>query len=85
MSDKIKEIKETIWDFMDGNGDIEENEEEITDIYELIEYINEKFNCNIELKKVGSFDSPGYDLTCYAWAGIIDNELYFDTLAKERY
>lgn len=83
--EKRNKIKMFIWKNIDReNGQVIENEN-FDDIYELIEYVNNLFNCNIECKHCGGFDSPGYDVDCYAWAGIIDGELYFDTLEQESY
>mgnify|MGYP000422536869 FL=1 len=36
------------------------------------------FDVELDFKYIGGFDSPGCDINCYAWAGIIDGELYFD-------
>ena len=57
----------------------------IYDVTKVIKMANEKFGVNIEVENVGGFDSPGYGMTCYAWAGIIDGELYFDCLKEECY
>lgn len=82
--EKRNQIKMYIWEHIDENGQVIENEN-FDDIYELISHINILFNCNIECKRCGGFNSPGYDVDCYAWAGIIDGELYFDTLERELY
>jgi len=45
-----------------------------------------EFNVQFEYDDVGGFDSPGYDIECYAWACITkDGELYFDSTIKECY
>lgn len=85
MNKKIKEIDEFI------NGQINEEDGSVIEtddfdgIYGLINFTNKKFDCKLEFIKVGGFDSPGYDVKCYAWAGIIDGELYLDSLQMERY
>lgn len=85
MSKKIQEIKEFIWGWInDEDGQVIEHDE-FDDIYELIKYTNKKFNCDIDVNKIGGFSSPGYDVDCYAWAGIIDGELYFDGVEQESY
>lgn len=85
MNKRIQEVREFIWDWIDEErGGIIEHDE-FDDLCGLIRYTNTKFNCDIELKHCGGFDSPGYDVDCYAWAGIIDGELYFDSLEQESY
>ena len=51
----------------------------------LLKLTELKFGIDIEFSNVGGFDSPGYDVDCYAWASIIDGELYFDDVQHERY
>lgn len=51
----------------------------------VITLTNAKFNTEIKLKEVGSFDGSGYGMYSYAWAGIIDDELYFDNATNELY
>lgn len=84
MNNKIREIKEYIEEHIDEEGQIEETEN-FDDIKGLIDYVNKKADCKIKLKKCGGFDSPGYEIKCYAWAGIIDGELYFDSVEQECY
>jgi len=85
MNNKIKEIVNFIWSYIDDEyGNIIEHDE-FYDLEGLINYTNKKFNCKIKLIHVGGFESPGYDVDCYAWAGIIDGELYFDSLEQESY
>lgn len=85
MNNKIKEIRKIIWENInDEDGQVIECDE-FEDIYGLIKYIKNKFNCDIKINHCGGFDSPGYDVDCYAWAGIIDGELYFDSVEQERY
>jgi len=85
MNDKIKEIRGFIWSYIDNEiGEIIEHDK-FDDLYGLIRYVNEYYNCEIKLRHVGGFDSPGYDIDCYAWAGVIDGELYFDSLEQESY
>lgn len=81
VNEKISEIRTFIWDRIDDDGQVIN----FDDIYELISHVNILFNCNIACKRCGGFNSPGYDVNCYAWAGIIDGELYFDTLEEELY
>ena len=85
----IEEVREFIWSFInEDNGQIKEeiqNKMDIYDIRKVIEITNEKFGINIEVEGIGNFDSPGYAMTCYAWAGIIEDELYFDCLTEECY
>jgi len=84
MNTKISEIKEFIWNNIDEEGQIHCTCE-FADIYELIEHVNNTFKCDLEVKHCGGFDSPGYDVDCYAWAGIIEGKLYFDVLEECRY
>lgn len=84
MLDKKRDIRNFIWEQIDEDGRIIETED-FEDIYDLISFVNSKFDCSIEVIKVGGFNSPGYDIYCYAWAGIIDGVLYFDSLQAEYY
>ena len=84
MNAKLNEIKEFIWENIDEDGQVIVNDE-FEDIYELIKYVNGTFECDIEVKHCGGFDSPGYDVDGYAWAGIIEGKLYFDTLEQKSY
>lgn len=76
MNNKIKEIKSFICGCMDGEGRIE-------DIKGVISYVNTEFNTNIILKEVGWIEDDDFYIRTYAWAGIIDDELYFDTLWED--
>lgn len=80
---KIKEIKEFIWNNINRDGNV--TMDGIDDIFELIHITNNNFNCKLEVLHTGGFESPGYDVDCYAWAGIIDGELYFDSIEQESY
>lgn len=83
---KIKNIKEEIFSFVyEDDGSIFENDLELYSIADVVGYVANKYGVNIEIECIGGFDSPGYDVCCYAWAGIIDGELYFDGLQQERY
>lgn len=78
---RMEQIIDEINSFIDEDtGMILENDENIEEISQVIEYVNEKYNVNIECMHVGGFDSPGLNVKCYSWAGIIDGELLFDGL-----
>ena len=83
--EKIEAIK----DFINNNLDEETGQviksDDYDSIYSLISYVNKKFDCNLEIQHAGGFESPGYDVDCYAWAGVINGKLYFDTLEIKRY
>ena len=70
---KFELIKDEIWSFVDEDGsDIIENDLGLEDIKDVVDYVTKKHNCAIEFIKVGGFNSPGCDVNCYAWAGIVD-------------
>lgn len=64
---------------------INNEDEYVEGIEGLLKLAELKFGINIEFDNVGGFDSPGYDVDCYAWASVVDGELYFDTVQHERY
>jgi hypothetical protein len=84
MSTKIEAIKDFIEQNIDEDGNVIATDD-FDEIENMIAYINEKFKCDIKVKYVGGFESTGYDVNCYAWAAIIDGELYFDSLQHESY
>lgn len=44
-----------------------------------------EFNIEFEWDCIGTYDSPGYDMSDYAWACILPTgELYFDSWSQER-
>ena len=51
----------------------------------VIKLANLKFNIKIKFTEIGGFDSPGYDVNCYAWAGIVDEELLFGDFISQYY
>lgn len=85
MIDKIREIRKFIRSNINRENGMVIGTDDFVDIYDLISFVNKKFNCSIEITRVGGFESPVYDLDCYAWAGIIEGTLYFDTLEIEYY
>lgn len=86
MNSKITEIQSEIFSFInEEDGQIIKNEYECNDIYDVISHISKKYHVEIKVNYVGGFDSPGYDVRCYAWAAIVDGELYFDDLMQEYY
>lgn len=86
MNKKIEKIHDEISSFInEENGNIIENMYEYDSIEEVIRHVSKKYNVEIKLRYIGGFDSPGYDVDCYAWASIIDGDLYFDSLQQERY
>ena len=77
---KIEEINREILSYLNyEDGYIYTDEEKgIETIYDVIEYVEQKFDVELNCKYIGGFDSLGGEINCYAWAGIIDGELYFD-------
>lgn len=83
--DKKQELQDFIWDNIDQeNGSVIESEG-IEDIYGLMKAASKKFNVALKITRVGGFDSPGYTVNCYAWSGIVDGELYLDSVEQEYY
>ena len=84
----LEEIKNYIWSFCvdEDTHSFTNEEKEIDDIGDVIKLAEEKFNVIIKLKRVGDYNSCGYDMTCYAWACIMSNgEIYFDSCCCENY
>lgn len=84
VSNKLKQVKDDIEHFLNReDAYIHKIENEIETIYDIIDYVNEKFKVNLDVHYVGGFDSTGFRVSCYAWAGIIDGQLYFDSFEEE--
>lgn len=77
---KIERIKTEISYYLDDEtGYIRIDEENgIETVDDVIIHVEKMFDVELDFKHIGGFDSPGCDINCYAWAGIIDGELYFD-------
>lgn len=77
---KIERIKTEISYYLDDEtGYIRIDEENgIETVDDVIIHVEKMFDVELDFKCIGGFDSPGCDINCYAWAGIIDGELYFD-------
>lgn len=82
---KVKEISNYLWDHIDEETCEVVDIEGVDSLEGLTSHINEKFGCSIELKHIGGYDSPGHDVDCYAWAGIVDGELFFTGIQVESY
>lgn len=93
MNKTIENIKKDIERFFDENGQIKSVTVNdcrnysgiVEDIHSIIKYISLKYDCEIECEYIGGFDNPGYGVECYAWAGIVEGELYFDYAEIENY
>ena len=84
-TEKLQKYKDEGYTFED-DACIYKDGEYIEDGLEGIIHLAEKeFGVNIEFTCVGDYTSCGYDMFCYAWACIIDGELYFDSATKESF
>lgn len=77
---KIERIKTEFSYYLDDEtGYIRIDEENgIETVEDVIIHVEKMFDVELDFKYIGGFDSPGCEINCYAWAGIIDGELYFD-------
>lgn len=66
------------------------------DLYKDDEFINSgldaiatlvkaKYDIDLHVSCVGGFESPGYDIDCYAWAAVVDGDLLFGDTYRESY
>lgn len=86
MNNKIKKIQNEIHSFInEDDGNIIKNEYGYENIYDVISHVSIKYNVEIKVNCVGEFETPFYGLNFYAWAGIVDGELYFDNSRPECY
>ncbi len=84
---KLEEVENRIESFLDReDGRICDYVlDEVETIYDVIDLVNKEFNVDLKVQCTGGFDSTGYSVVCYAWAGIIDGQLYFDSFEEECY
>lgn len=63
----------------------EQNEDEL-DLHRLCEDVKNKFKTKCTHEYIGGYDSPGYDIDCYAIAFIDENgEIGIASYEKESY
>lgn len=63
-----------------------EDDNEKADLDAICHEVREKFGVKCDYTYTGGFDSPGYDIDCYAIAFIgLDGELYLMDYSYERY
>ncbi len=84
---KLEKVKNRVERFLDrDDGRIcDYILDEVKTIDDVIDLVNKEFNVDLKIQCTGGFDSTGYSVTCYAWAGIIDGQLYFDSFEEECY
>ena len=80
---KLEQVKSDIESFLNREDAYVYESNEIETMYDIIDYVNKKFKINLDIRCTGGFDSPGFSVNCYAWAGIIDGQLYFDSFEEE--
>lgn len=77
MSNRMQEVKAYIWTKI-GNIKVEDNC--WGKLEQVLKDTNETFNCNIQLRPVSDEETECWYSAGFAWAGIIDGELYLDSV-----
>jgi hypothetical protein len=62
-----------ISEFIDA--EIEKSEDPAEELNAIAEKVKAEFNTDCVLEYIGGFDSPGYDINCYAFAYVEGGEL----------
>jgi hypothetical protein len=62
-----------ISEFIDA--EIKKSEDPSEELHTITRKVKKEFNTDCVLKYIGGFDSPGYDINCYAFAYVEDGEL----------
>ena len=80
---KLEQVKNRVERFLDReDGRIcDYILDEVETIYDVIDLVNKEFNVDLKIQCTGGFDSTS--VICYAWAGIIDGQLYFDSFEEK--
>lgn len=83
---KIKEIDTEIFKSIEELARNKKDLISFDDMKELISKANKEFNCNIEVRDMVAYDhiKKKERYVSYAWAGLVDGELYFNNMCERK-